>query len=172
VYRRLVSTVLLAAGAATLVAFAQLATAAPTRRSAAPACATGGLVVWMNTNGNGAAGTVYYVLRFTNLSGHTCTLRGFPGVSAVKLNGHQLGSAAGRDHTTPVKTISIANGHTAKATLGIVEAGNFPSSKCGQTTAAGLRVYPPNQTASKIVPSPFAACSHTGPIFLTVRAVT
>jgi Domain of unknown function (DUF4232) len=170
--RRLVPTVLLAAGVAVALAATPLSTAAPSRRSAPPACATGGLVVWMNTNGNGTAGTVYYVLRFTNLSGHACTLRGFPGVSAVKLNGQQLGSAAARDQATPVKTISIPNGHTAKATLGIVEAGNFPTSKCGPTTAAGLRVYPPNQTASKIVPFPFAACSHNGPVFLRIRTVT
>ena len=162
--RTTVSTVILVAALA-------CATAAPAR-SASRACATGGLVVWMDTNGDGAAGTVYYHLEFTNLSGHTCTLRGFPGVSAVKLGGGRIGSAAGRDPAIPVKTISIANGRTAKAILGIVSAGNFPSSKCRQTTAAGLRVYPPNQTASKVVPFPFAACSHKGPIFLRVRAVT
>jgi hypothetical protein len=171
VHRTLVSAIL-AAAAVMLLVSVPFATGAPARESAPPACATGGLVVWMNTSGNGAAGTVYYVLRFTNLSGHTCTLRGFPGVSAVTLAGHQLGSAAGRDKTTAVKTISIASHHTATATLGIVEAGNFPASKCGPTTAAGLRVYPPNQTASKIVPFPFAACSHKGPVFLKVRTVT
>jgi Domain of unknown function (DUF4232) len=170
--RRTVLSATLAAAVAALLVAVPLATGAPARASGPPACATGGLVVWMNTNGNGAAGTVYYVLRFTNLSGHTCTLRGFPGVSAVTLAGHQIGSAAGRDHATPVKTITIANHHTATATLGIVEAGNFPASKCGPTTAAGLRVYPPNQTASKIVPFPFAACSHKGPVFLRIRTVT
>jgi hypothetical protein len=160
------------AAAAALLVVTPLATGASVRETAPPPCATGGLVVWMNTSGNGAAGTVYYVLRFTNLSGHTCTLRGFPGVSAVTLAGHQLGSAAGRDKTTAVKTIKLASRHTATATLGIVEAGNYPASKCGPTTAAGLRVYPPNQTASKIVPFPFAACSHKGPVFLRVRTVT
>jgi hypothetical protein len=137
-----------------------------------PACATSGLVVWLNTEGSGTAGTLFYKLKFTNLSGHTCTLRSFPGVSAVKLNGHQLGSAAGRDTTTATKTVSIANGHSATASLAIVDAGNFSSSACVPTTAAGLRVYPPGQTASKIVPFPFTACSHAGPIFLKVRVVT
>jgi hypothetical protein len=38
-------------------------------------------------------------------------------------------------------------------------------------TAAGLRVYPPNLTTSKVVPFPFSACSLTGPVYLNVRAV-
>ena len=33
--------------------------------------------------GNGAAGTIYYPLEFTNLSGRTCSLYGFPGVSVI-----------------------------------------------------------------------------------------
>jgi hypothetical protein len=36
-----------------------------------------------------------YYLEFTNLSGHACTLAGYPGVSAVGLSGGQLGSPAG-----------------------------------------------------------------------------
>ena len=39
-----------------------------------------------------------------------------------------------------------AERQTATATLRIVEAGNFPPSACGTMTAAGIRVYPPNQT--------------------------
>ncbi len=69
-------------------------------------------------------------------------------------------------------TLAASGAHqTATATLRIVEAGNFPSSACGMTTAAGIRVYPPNQRASKIVPFPFGACSHTGPTILAVRVV-
>jgi hypothetical protein len=47
-----------------------------------------------------AAGSIYYHLEFTNLSGRACTLVGYPGVSAINLSGHQLGSAAdsGRNH--------------------------------------------------------------------------
>jgi Domain of unknown function (DUF4232) len=157
---------------ATALAVTPLALASLRAGSSTPACTTSGLVVWLNTNGSGTAGTIFYNLRFTNLSGHTCHLRGFPGVSAVNLGGHQLGSPAGRVTTTAATTVNIANGHTASATLGIVEAGNFPSSKCAPVTAAGLRIYPPNQTASKIIPFPFRACSHQGPIFLKVKVVT
>jgi hypothetical protein len=145
-------------------------TPAPATASAA-ACTTPGLVVWLDTQGNGTAGSIYYTLEFTNLSARTCTLGGYPGVSAVNLGGHTLGSPASRDHTTAAHVITLATGATATAVLRIVEAGNFPTTNCHQVTAAGLRVYPPNLTTSKVVPFPFSACSRSGPVYLSVRAV-
>jgi hypothetical protein len=136
-----------------------------------PPCTTSGLVVWLNTQGNGTAGSIFYTLELTNLSAHTCTVAGYLGVSAVNLAGHTLGSPASRDHATTPHTVTLAPGATATGLLRIVEAGNFPSSACHQVTAAGLRVFPPNLTTSKVIPFPFSACSHTGPVFLSVRAV-
>lgn len=137
-----------------------------------PACATAGLVVWLETGGGGgAAGSTFYELEFTNLSGHTCSLSGYPGVSAVSLRGHRVGAPATREHSSPARAITLANGASAKAALRIVEAGNYPSSACAMTTAAGLRVYPPGQTGSRIVPFPFPACTHTGSQILSVRAL-
>lgn len=138
---------------------------------APPTCATSGLVAWLDTQGNGTLGSVYYNLELTNLSGHKCTLVGYPGVSAVNLAGHQLGSAAAHDTTKAPHLVTLARGATAIAVLRIVDAGNFTNSACHEVTAAGLRVYPPNQTKSKIVPFPFAACSHAGPLYLTVQDV-
>lgn len=146
---------------------------APQARSAgASRCSASGLVVWLNTQGNGAAGSSYYQLQLTNLSGRTCSLSGFPGVSAVGLSGAQLGSSAEREVPSgKAKTVRLANGASAVATLRIVEAGNFPKSTCRQTTAAGLRVYPPGQTSSKVVPFPFEACARTGPAYLSIGSV-
>ena len=76
-----------------------------------------------------------------------------------------------RYRSQTVKTITIGNGRTAHATLGIVDIGALP--KCPPTTAAGLRVFPPNQTASKVIPFPFPACgSSSSPVFLRIRPVT
>jgi hypothetical protein len=36
-------------------------------------------------------------------------------------------------------------------------------------TAAGFRIFPPNQTRAKLVPFPFGACSASGPVFMIVR---
>jgi Protein of unknown function (DUF4232) len=135
-----------------------------------PACRSAGLVTWLDTSPNGTAGTIYYTLNFTNLSGSTCTLRGYPGVSAINLKGRQLGRAATRNTGTKVRTITLRNGRTASAYLGIVEAGNFPSSSCRPVTAAGLKVFAPNQAAGKTVPFPFPACSGS-PAYLRIEAV-
>ena len=160
------------AAAATLVPAAAMAApgAAAHTGLATPACATSGLDVWLDTQGQGAAGTIFYKLNFTNLSGSTCTMFGYPGVSATSLRGTQLGSAAARIGASPL-TVTLANGATATALLGIVEAGIFPPTPCGPTTAAGLRVYPPGQTQSRAVPFPFGACSKAGPQYLKIMPV-
>jgi hypothetical protein len=147
------------------------ATSTRTAATAAATCAASGLVVWLNTQGDAAAGSTYFKLEFTNLSGHTCTLLGYPGISAVDLGGHQLGSAGSRAPGSAAHRVTLANGATASAVLRITVAGNFPSSSCHRVTAAGLRVFPPNQTASKVVPFPFEACSHAGPVYLSVKPV-
>jgi hypothetical protein len=125
----------------------------------------------MDTRGDGAAGSTFYKLKLTNLSGHTCTLYGFPGVSGVNLAGHQLGRAASRNHSRSSVTVTLANGQTAVTALQITNVGNYSPSACQPVTAAGLRVYPPGATASKVVPFPFRACSASGPTYLSVKAV-
>jgi hypothetical protein len=154
------------------VAFAAIVVSGAAGSPAAkPKCSTSGLVVWLNTQGGGAAaGSSFYKLEFTNQSGHACTLVGFPGVSAVDLHGRELGSAA-RKNPSSKRVVSLANGATVGSVLQIVVAANFPQSACRRVPAAGLRVYPPNQTASKVVPFPFDACSRSGPAFLSVKAV-
>jgi hypothetical protein len=143
-----------------------------------PRCTTAGLDVWLDSEGSGAAGTIFYSLEFTNLSGHACTLTGFPGVSAVSLTGAQLGSAARRAPIHPAKVVTLAAGSannmagdTASVLLGIVEAGNYSPSACHPVTAAGLRVYPPGQTTSEVVNYPFEACARQGPSSLHVAAI-
>jgi Protein of unknown function (DUF4232) len=112
-----------------------------------PPCATSGLNVTLGAS-NGAAGSVYQTIVFTNTSGATCTLLGYPGVSLVSAPPYtQIGLAAQRSSTTPVTTVTLASGATASAVLRVVDALNFGSATCGPTKAAFLRVYPPNQTA-------------------------
>ena len=74
--------------------------------AATPTCAMSGLVAWIDTQGNGAAGSVSYNLGLTNLSGRTCTLSGYPRVAGVDLDGRQLGSGSGRERSsTPQVTL-------------------------------------------------------------------
>ena len=124
----------------------------------------------MNTAGEGTAQGTIHDLNFTNLSGHVCRIAGFPGVSAVDLAGRRIGRPARRDASHP--DFVLANGATATASLLIVNVSKFPASACGPVLAAGLRVYPPNRTAWRIVPFPFRACSHSATAFLLIQAVT
>jgi hypothetical protein len=157
-------------------AFALGVAAAPAD-AAVPACKTAQLVTWLNTQSNGAAGTIFYVLNFTNV-GAKCTLRGYPGVSAVGRGGKRLGTAASRNSVKPVKTVTLnapnaSHGtfSTAHATLGIVETGVFSASVCAPTIASGLRVFAPNQPTATFVSFPFGACARSGPKFLNISAV-
>jgi hypothetical protein len=164
--------------------FTAAGTAAAAPAASTPRCATSGLVVWLDVPpGNDFAGGAEYYLEFTNLSGHACTLAGYPGVSAVGLSGGQLGSPAGWG--APVTTtVRLASGATATARLQINDPGVY-GTRCllpppwkqpwrpgTLPTAAGLRVYPPNQFASKVIPYPFRACAHAGPVYIHAGPVT
>jgi hypothetical protein len=154
-----------------VLAGATSATSARSVPSSLGRCQTPGLVVWLDTSGNGTAGSTYYNLQFTNLSGTSCELSGFPGVSAVGLTGEQVGAAAGRSLTGAVVAVRLAPGATSTSVLQLTDVGNFPSSTCHEVLAGGLRVYPPGATASKLVPYPFEACSSRTSIFLHIRSV-
>ena len=133
-------------------------------------CTTSGLVVWLGLGeGGAAAGSTYYPLELTNVSGHRCRLFGFPGVSAV--TDHQLGSPAQRNRARPTSTVNLLPGATAHTVLQISNVANFPASKCKPADASGLRVYPPNQRSAAEIPFGFRACSVKGPIFLSVEPV-
>jgi hypothetical protein len=180
--RRLIGAAAIACAAALVPAAALAATSSPA--AVTPRCTTAGLVVWLDVPpGDDYAGGAAYYLEFTNLSGHACTLRGYPGVSAVSLNGRQLGSPAGWG-APATTTVRLASGATATADLQIADPGGY-GNRCllpppwqqpwrhgTLPTAAGLRVYPPNQTASTVIPYPLQACAHTGPVWIHAGPVT
>jgi Protein of unknown function (DUF4232) len=123
------------------------------------ACATSSLNVTLGPS-SGYAGGVYQTIVFTNTSGTTCTLYGYPGVSLVSAPPYnQIGLAAQRGGTVPVKLITLATGASANAMLQIVDALNFGSATCSPTTAAFLRVYPPNQTAPVYLANTSQTCA-------------
>lgn len=172
------------AAAAALAGFAALTPAAalaasdtpawPATRAAAapvPACATSGLVIWLTSNGV-AAGTAFYTLNFTNLSGHACTLVGHPGVAAVSLTGHQVGAPAGWQPPA-AHSVRLASNGTAYALVSYsdVIVGNSGPKPCDAVYSAGLRVFPPGQTAAKVVPIPLQACTRNNVVYMTVQPV-
>lgn len=124
-----------------------------------PACPNGSLKVTQGL-GQGYAGGVYEVIDFTNTSGATCTLYGYPGVALVSGPPYtQIGLAAKRGTTTPPAVVTLAPGAVANATLQIVDALNYPTATCGPAAATDLQVYPPGQTAAVYLPNQSEACA-------------
>jgi hypothetical protein len=123
------------------------------------ACATSDLKVTLGAP-NGYAGGVYETIVFTNTSGAACSLYGYPGVSLVSAPPYkQIGLAAKRSATVPVKLIVLNSGTSASAVLQVVDALNFPASTCSPTQAAFLRIYPPNQTVPVFLPDTSQICA-------------
>ena len=129
--------------------------------------------VWVAVSqSDGAAGSIYYPLQFTNLSRHACAMRGFPGVSAVDRNLHQLGSPASRDHVIPVRTVVVAPGATAHTILGYGDVEVTTAPGCHPTFRTfELRIYPPGQRRATYAAFDLQACSHAGPVYLGVEPV-
>lgn len=146
------------------------AVAASAPHSAAVArCNNGDTDVWFADAPNGTAGAIFYPVEFTNLGAKSCTLSGYPGVSAVNSKGKQLGPAAGR-LTLTHHTVTLKPDQTVSAMLGILPPGFKPG--CKMATAAGFRVYPPNETGGQVVANlSFPICTNRGGS-LTVYPVT
>jgi hypothetical protein len=180
---RRITAVIAAATAAGLIAAAASAAgssgaalasdSARTTATAVPACTASDLGAWVAvTQGNGAAGSVFYPLQFTNLSRHACAMRGFPGVSAIDRNGHQLGSPAGWDHVVPARTVVLAPGATAHTILRWSDAEVTTAPGCHPVFSTfELRVYPPGQRRATFAAFDLEACSHAGPVYLSVETV-
>lgn len=144
------------------------ATATRSHAAAKPQCARSWLTSWMGVPGDAAAGSTYYQLEISNVSGHTCTLSGFPGVSALGSGGTQLGSAAGRNHGHAVSTVTLQPRQTAHVLLQIADVSNFPPAACRPATASALRVYAPGDFTAMKFPFSFRACGRKGPVYLHV----
>lgn len=114
-------------------------------------------------HGNAAAGNHYVPLTFTNTGSGTCTMSGWPGVSYVNApKGGPVGKPAHRTGDDG-GAVTLAPGESAVAKVDEVQVRNYDPNACGLTGVKGLRVYPPNNTASLFVPLSNAhACSGTG----------
>jgi Protein of unknown function (DUF4232) len=139
------------------------------KRGTTSVCSTSALKVSLGS-ANGTAGTTFYALKFMNKGKLGCTLRGYPGVSAVTSSGKQIGSPASQISSS-YRTVTLLAGKSASAQVGIVDTGNFSSSQCAPVTAARLKVFPPGQGKAVTIKKSFSTCSSTTVISLTVRPV-
>ncbi|WP_369389032.1 DUF4232 domain-containing protein [Streptomyces sp. CG1] len=111
----------------------------------------------------GAAGSLYWPIRFTNTSTTDCALRGYPGVSVLDTAHHQIGPAAthsGRSYDT----VTLTPAHSASAVLRTT---NGPVGGPCLRTGTYLRVYTPATRTAILLPAPWTTCSgvfQVGPV--------
>jgi hypothetical protein len=121
--------------------------------------------------GANAAGHLGLLVLFTNTGVAACTMSGYPGVSFVTgSSGTQIGDPAERVGTPGVRVNLAPQGH-AHANLLLNQVGNYGADGCKPVPAAGLRVYPPDETTALYAASARQVCSATGIGFAQIYPV-
>jgi len=116
-------------------------------------CSASGLAL-VGTGGQGAAGTLISTFGLRNTGTGTCVLSGFPSASLVDAQGRQVGAAARRQGAAGGQ-VRLATGQAASFQLAVAHAG-CPSSA---PVSHGLRVYPPGDRGSLLVPYSQPVCT-------------
>jgi Protein of unknown function (DUF4232) len=142
--------------------------------TAAGACAPSSLRVTVDAAAAGsAAGSTFYPIDFTNGSGVSCRLDGYPDAWFATSAGHRIGSPASRDRAVTARPVALRPGATAHAWLQVTAAANYPAKACRPVTAHWLRIRVPGAAAVRAVRHAFPACAAAmhGHGILTVQPV-
>ena len=158
-------------------------------------CPTSGLEAWLGLGAASAAGgaggarpgnagppgaypghETYYTLEFTNVSDRTCSLFGYPEVSAYRDSPVAGGPVAGpiggiaiRDTSVRPKPVRLEPGATAHAVLRV--AADTKPAGGAEVTAEELRITLPRQARPSFVPAHIPVCSQRGHVSLSVQAI-
>ncbi|WP_152627700.1 DUF4232 domain-containing protein, partial [Streptacidiphilus melanogenes] len=138
---------------ASALAFAPVADAAT--QATTPMCTTAQLTGALGGEDAGA-GQLYYDVVLSNHSTTTCHLTGYPGVSVLDSHGNQVGAPATHD---PRAYSAVVLAPHASATT-TIHTGNRMTNDPGECRPAttALRVYPPGNRASLVVPAKLTVC--------------
>jgi len=104
---------------------------------------------------NAGAGNLYTTLVLRNVGPGACTLMGYPGVSLVDRLGRQIGQPARWDAGV-VRVVVLRPGGAASTTVHTLNPGVGTTDCLPPSTA--LRVYPPNERTSLLVPARLSDC--------------
>jgi Domain of unknown function (DUF4232) len=136
-----------------------------------PGCATRDLKATVGV-AQGAAGSVYQVIDFTNIGTASCSLYGYPGIALAGGSPvTQIGAAASRSPQAGPALVTLKPGDVANTLLRITQAQNYPMSRCSPMASTYLQIYPPNQTTPIYLGYKSTGCSATGVNLLTVSVV-
>lgn len=95
-----------------------------------------------------AAGNRYLPLVLRNVSAATCHLQGYPGVSLLDADRNQLGPAVTYEDANPKERLDLGPDEAVSTVLHWASDGNAPC----RPESAYVRVYPPGDTESIVVP--------------------
>ena len=133
-----------------------------------PGCATRDLKATVGV-AQGAAGSVYQVIDFTNIGTASCSLYGYPGIALAGGSPvTQIGAAASRSPQAGPALVTLAPGAVANTLLRITQAQNYPTSKCSPMASTYLQIYPPNQTTPVYLGYKSTGCSSSAVKLLSI----
>lgn len=123
--------------------------------------------------GNGAAGTIYYPLDFTNTSSAACTMYGYPGVAFVSSpGGSQVGAPAGRASSTAPSLVTLGPGAVAHATLAVSDVLISNNCRHHQVQVHWVQVYPPDQYSALFARLRRQGCADRSLVTMHVNTVS
>lgn len=132
-------------------------------------CTVAGLHISLGPGARLTAVITRYQLEFTNTSGVSCTLAGYPQVAAYRGDDVQVGLAASHDTSAAARRVLLAPGQDAFAVLEL-----SLTARCRPVRASGLRVVVPGEAAARYVSQPLTTCvarTAAGQDYLLVRAI-
>jgi hypothetical protein len=125
------------------------------------------------TQTEGAAGSVYWTITYTNSGRRPCVVSGYPTVAFVDRHGRQIGATA--SHTGgPAKVVTLAPGGKATVTLRQIQAGLQTGCDTPKEykPAAGLRIVAPRGLPSYLSAKGTNACVSRSVQQLSVGPIT
>ncbi len=146
---------------------------APAKPNGAPLCATAQLTLRIGGGLVNDGADIYYIY-FKNTGATACTLRGYPGISAVTGpdgSASQIGSDAKRTSTSPVATQLLKPGRSVQATLRFARTGNFVLPHCQHVNVVFLKIFPPGGTTAAYAGIEEQVCAETTLPIMTVTTV-
>lgn len=149
---------------------------APAQPNAAPLCATTQLTLRIGGGLVSDGADIYYIyyIYFKNTAATSCTLRGYPGVSAVTGpdgSASQIGSDAKRAPTSPVAAQLLKPGRSVQATLRFARTGNFVVPQCQHVNVLFLKIFPPGGATAAYAGIDEQVCAETTLPTMTITTV-
>jgi hypothetical protein len=146
------STTTVAASTTTTVAATTTSgatTSAPTTTATTPPttgtgrCTAVDLTAGLQGPANGAAGTIFYTIKATNISGAPCVTGGYFGVSTYDVGGQPISTQDTRLQQNALQSFTVAAGGSLSFMVGL---NDVPSSQGSCPQVGAFHLIPPNDT--------------------------